>query len=114
MQSHPHRYRQLRPPPDHDHVDITRSQVLIVLSEEVLNVSSRDTALESMTRALTTTLARLYAEGIIAGVISAGGSGNTSVCAAAFRDAFLIGFFQSSWCPPCRQETLSTMLERQT
>ncbi|KAH0830715.1 hypothetical protein J3R83DRAFT_2193 [Lanmaoa asiatica] len=47
-----------------------------------------------MTCALTATLARLYAEGAIAGVISAGDSGDTSVCAAAFRDAFPIGFLK--------------------
>ncbi|KAF8559723.1 UPF0261-domain-containing protein [Imleria badia] len=79
-------------PPDHDHIDISRSQVLNVLSEDVANSSSRDTALETMTRALTATLARLDTQGSIAGVIGAGGSGNTSVCAAAFRDAFPIGF----------------------
>lgn len=79
-------------PPEHDHIDISRSQVLSVLSKDALNFSSRDTSLETMTRALTTTLTRLYAEGSIAGVIGAGGSGNTSVCAAAFRDAFPIGF----------------------
>lgn len=79
-------------PPDHDRIDITRSQVLSVLSKEALHFSSRDATLETMTCALTATLARLYAEGTIAGVINAGGSGNTSVCAAAFRDAFPIGF----------------------
>ncbi|KAN0077143.1 Uncharacterized protein family (UPF0261) domain containing protein [Tylopilus felleus] len=35
---------------------------------------------------------RLSTQGSIAGVISAGGSGNTGVCATAFRDAFPIGF----------------------
>lgn len=79
-------------PLDHDHIDINRSQVLSVLPEDVPNSSSRDTALETMTRALTATLAHLYANRSIAGVIGAGGSGNTSVCAAAFRDAFPIGF----------------------
>ncbi|KAG8217663.1 hypothetical protein J3R82DRAFT_5816 [Butyriboletus roseoflavus] len=63
-----------------------------MLSEDALDFSCRDTALETMTCAITATLSRLYAEGAIAGVISAGGSGNTSVCAAAFRDAFSIGF----------------------
>ncbi|KAI9571393.1 hypothetical protein HD554DRAFT_183445 [Boletus coccyginus] len=79
-------------PPDQDHIDISRSQVLSVLSEDALNLSSRDTALETMTCAITATLSRLYTKGTIAGVISAGGSGNTSICATAFRDAFPIGF----------------------
>ena len=79
-------------PPDHAHIDITRSQVLSALSGEDLDFTSRNNALETMTRAITATLAHLYAEGTIAGVISAGGSGNTSVCATAFRDAFPIGF----------------------
>lgn len=79
-------------PPEHDHIDITRSQVLSVLSGDVLNLSSRDIALKTMTFAITATLSRLYGEGAIAGVISTGGSGNTSVCAAVFRDAFPIGF----------------------
>ncbi|KAG6376293.1 hypothetical protein JVT61DRAFT_2271 [Boletus reticuloceps] len=79
-------------PPEHHHIDISRSHVLRVLPEDAPNVSSRDTALETMTRAITAILADLYAEGTIAGVIGAGGSGNTSVCATAFRDAFPIGF----------------------
>ena len=79
-------------PLDHDHIDISRSQVLSVLPEVAPNSSCRDTALATMTRALTATLARLYAKGAVAGVISAGGSGNTSVCATAFRDALPIGF----------------------
>ncbi|KAF9227744.1 hypothetical protein BS17DRAFT_799953 [Gyrodon lividus] len=79
-------------PPKHDYIDITSSQVLSVLSGDAQGASSRGAALKTMTRALTTTLTRLYAEGMVAGVISAGGSGNTSVCAAVFRDVFPIGF----------------------
>jgi len=79
-------------PLDQRHIDISRSQVLSVLSEDALNLSSRDTALEPMTCAITATLSHLYAKGTIAGVISAGSSGNTSICATAFRDALPIVF----------------------
>lgn len=79
-------------PPDDAHIDIPRSQVLSAVPEEGLDVSSRDLALETMTRALTATLRRLYTQGAIAGAIGAGGSGNTTVCAAAFRNALPIGF----------------------
>ncbi|KIJ69145.1 hypothetical protein HYDPIDRAFT_36233 [Hydnomerulius pinastri MD-312] len=79
-------------PPVLDQINITRSQVLGSLSEDALGESSRSGALAVMARALTATLARFHAEGTISGVISAGGSGNSSVCAAAFRDALPIGF----------------------
>ena len=79
-------------PPVDAHIDMTRLQVLSALLEEDLDLSSRSHALDTMARALTVTLARLYAGGAIAGAIGAGGSGNTSVCATAFREAFPIGF----------------------
>ncbi|KZP12728.1 UPF0261-domain-containing protein [Athelia psychrophila] len=46
----------------------------------------------AMTAALGRTLIPLHSEGTIAGVIGAGGSGNTTVCTSAFRDALPIGF----------------------
>ncbi|KAG9318631.1 hypothetical protein JVU11DRAFT_724 [Chiua virens] len=78
-------------PPVHDNIDITNTQMLRELGGEH-DLSSRDLALETTTRALTATLSRMYTQGAITGVIGAGGSGNTSVCATAFRDAFPIGF----------------------
>lgn len=76
-------------PPDHDHIDISHSQVVSPLSEDIMfprycarNHDPRPHDYPS----------RLSTQGSIAGVISAGGSGNTGVCATAFRDAFPIGF----------------------
>lgn len=88
-------------PLDHSHIDISRSQVLSVLSDDVLHLSYRDTALETTSRAFTATLARLYAEG---GVISAGGSGNTY--APQHSATPFPSVFQRSWRPPWRRETL--------
>lgn len=75
-----------------DGIDIPRSQVLNGLSEDPLDMYSRGAALGAMSRALTLTLSRLQDSGEISGVIGAGGSGNTSACTAAFRDALRIGF----------------------
>ncbi|KAH7889545.1 hypothetical protein F5I97DRAFT_546767 [Phlebopus sp. FC_14] len=79
-------------PPDSEQIDISRSQVLGALTEDIKDTSTRAAALNVMARALSMTLARLRIDGTIAGVIGAGGSGNTSVCAAAFRGALPIGF----------------------
>ncbi|KAG1891464.1 hypothetical protein F4604DRAFT_417287 [Suillus subluteus] len=73
-------------------IDIPRSDVLRECTTIVHNTSSRSDALETMTIALTQLLTRLHSTQSIAGVIGAGGSGNTSVCTKAFRDALPIGF----------------------
>lgn len=73
-------------------IDISRSDVLRECTTTVHNTSSRKEALETITIALTGLLARLHSTQSIAGVIGAGGSGNTSVCTKAFRDALPIGF----------------------
>lgn len=73
-------------------IDISRSDVLRECTTTVHNTSSRKEALETITIALTGLLTRLHSTQSIAGVIGAGGSGNTSVCTKAFRDALPIGF----------------------
>lgn len=73
-------------------IDIPRLDVLRECATPVHDTSSRKEALETMTIALTQLLARLHSTQSIAGVIGAGGSGNTSVCTKAFRDALPIGF----------------------
>ncbi|KAG1743935.1 hypothetical protein EDD22DRAFT_829097 [Suillus occidentalis] len=73
-------------------IDIPRLDVLRECATTVHDTSSRKEALEIMTIALTQLLARLHSTRSIAGVIGAGGSGNTSVCTKAFRDALPIGF----------------------
>lgn len=73
-------------------IDIPRLDVLRECVTTVHDTSSRKEALETMTIALTQLLARLHSTQSIAGVIGAGGSGNTSVCTKAFRDALPIGF----------------------
>ncbi|EGN95621.1 hypothetical protein SERLA73DRAFT_186726 [Serpula lacrymans var. lacrymans S7.3] len=79
-------------PSNSSQIDITRHELLKPTLHDVDDRSSRISALEVMTTALTETLSRLYAQRAIDGVIGAGGSGNTSVCAKAFRDVFPIGF----------------------
>ncbi|EIW84825.1 UPF0261-domain-containing protein [Coniophora puteana RWD-64-598 SS2] len=54
-------------------------------------MSTRGAAMTAMSDALRVTLQKLYEEGKVAGAIGAGGSGNTSVCAAAFRNALPLG-----------------------
>ncbi|KAG1855374.1 hypothetical protein C8R48DRAFT_544516, partial [Suillus tomentosus] len=79
-------------PSDLRDIDILRSDVLKERTTIVHDASSRGETLETMTIALTQLLARLHSTQSIAGVIGAGGSGNTSVCTKAFRDALPIGF----------------------
>ncbi|KAG0694327.1 hypothetical protein DFH29DRAFT_880776 [Suillus ampliporus] len=79
-------------PSDLRDIDIPRSDVLREHTTTVRNTPSRKEAQEVMTIALTQLLARLRTTQSIAGVIGAGGSGNTSVCTKAFRDALPIGF----------------------
>ena len=77
-------------PSDSTEINISRSGIL---GESLLdNMPSRGSAMKTMTHALKRTLSRLHAEESISGVIGAGGSGNTSVCTTAFRDALPIGF----------------------
>ena len=77
-------------PPDSTDINISRRDILGEKSWDIS--SSRGTAMNTMTQALTRTLSRLHAEKSIFGVIGAGGSGNTSVCTTAFREALPIGF----------------------
>ncbi|KAH7929674.1 hypothetical protein BV22DRAFT_1002319 [Leucogyrophana mollusca] len=79
-------------PPNSTAIDISRSNVLSSLGGEAVDNSSRNGALDAMTIALTRTLSRLRSDKSIAGVVGAGGSGNTSVCTKAFREALPIGF----------------------
>ncbi|KAG2061501.1 hypothetical protein BDR06DRAFT_264098 [Suillus hirtellus] len=79
-------------PSDLRDIDILRSDVLKERTTIVHDASSRGETLETMTIALTQLLARLHSTQSIAGVIGAGGSGNTSVCTKAFRDALPIDF----------------------
>jgi uncharacterized protein (UPF0261 family) len=77
-------------PSDSTEINLSRRQIL---GESLWdNVPSRGAAMKIMADALTRTLSRLHDERSISGVIGAGGSGNTSVCTAAFRDALPIGF----------------------
>lgn len=71
-------------------INISRGEMLGNSAKE--NVTSRGDAMNAMTQALTRTISRLHAEGTIAAVVGAGGSGNTSVCTSAFREALPIGF----------------------
>ncbi|KAH7915314.1 hypothetical protein BJ138DRAFT_1142159 [Hygrophoropsis aurantiaca] len=79
-------------PPDSQTIDISRSTVLNALGDKAVDTTSRNSTLDAMTQALTLTLSRLRSDNYIAGVIAAGGSGNTSVCTKAFREALPIGF----------------------
>lgn len=79
-------------PSDLRDIDIPRSDVLREHATTVHDTPSRREALETTTIALTQLLARLYSTQSIVGVIGAGGSGNTSVCTKAFRDALPVGF----------------------
>ena len=76
-------------PADSSGIDISRSDIL---GPDASPASSRGDAMNAMTAALGRTLSRLHSEGTIAAVIGAGGSGNTSVCTNAFRNALPIGF----------------------
>jgi uncharacterized protein (UPF0261 family) len=77
-------------PHESPEIDISRREILGDSSWDT--APSRGTAMNTMTQALTRTLAHLHAAESISGVIAAGGSGNTSVCTTAFRDALPIGF----------------------
>ncbi|OAX39369.1 hypothetical protein K503DRAFT_769561 [Rhizopogon vinicolor AM-OR11-026] len=79
-------------PSDSQDIDIPRTDVLKEYETAIRNMPSRGEALDTMTIALTQLLARLHSAQSIMGVIGAGGSGNTSVCTKAFRDALPIGF----------------------
>jgi uncharacterized protein (UPF0261 family) len=77
-------------PSESTEIDISRHEIL---GENKLDTTaSRGAAMNTMTQALTRTLARLHTADSISGVIAAGGSGNTSICTTAFRDALPIGF----------------------
>lgn len=77
-------------PSNSTEINISRHQVLGESSWD--KVPSRGAAMKIMASALARTLSRLHDEQSISGVIGAGGSGNTSVCTTAFRDALPIGF----------------------
>jgi uncharacterized protein (UPF0261 family) len=73
-------------------IDIVRP-VLVDPPEDVVGSSgSRAAKTKAMIGHLTSKLSELYKNGMIKGVIGAGGSTNTSICTAAFRNAFPIGF----------------------
>lgn len=76
-------------PSDTTEISISRHE--IIGRDETIS-SSRSSAMTKMTCALTRILSELHAKKTISGVIGAGGSGNTSVCTNAFRDALPIGF----------------------
>lgn len=81
-------------PSDIIEIDISRRDIMArssIGSDEPI-LSSRGMAMSRMTRALTRALSEMHTKNIISGVIGAGGSGNTSVCTNAFRDALPIGF----------------------
>jgi uncharacterized protein (UPF0261 family) len=77
-------------PSDSVQIDISRREILGESSYAA--TPSRGAAMAIMTRALTVALARLHAEKSISGVVAAGGSGNTSICTTAFREALPVGF----------------------
>jgi uncharacterized protein (UPF0261 family) len=79
-------------PSDTTEINISRHEIIGGSSIQSTETSSRGTTMTTMTRALTRTLSEMHTKDTISGVIGAGGSGNTSVCTSAFRDALPIGF----------------------
>lgn len=77
-------------PPDSPGIDVSRQDLAGHLDSTP--PKSRDEAASRMTEHLTRKIRDLFAKESIHGVIAAGGSGNTSVCASAFRVALPIGF----------------------
>jgi uncharacterized protein (UPF0261 family) len=69
-------------PPRGADPDITREQVL---GGDVASLTDRGEAVSAMARGAAALAARLHADGRLAGVLGAGGSGNTAIATAAMR-----------------------------
>ncbi|KXJ86668.1 hypothetical protein Micbo1qcDRAFT_168139, partial [Microdochium bolleyi] len=86
-----------RYPVSHDAITVSRSQTPgFLTSEQAAQIDSPDSdrsgCLKIMTAAITEHVRHLYSQGKIHGVLSAGGSGGTSLAAPVMREALPIGF----------------------